>query len=152
MTCSFCACIFVLNLSCRAYFERLNHIDQCKLLRYIGCLPCVATGTASVEYTEEGRIEKINCLHCDSDDVLQSATLVWNEKQSTEVFLTLQKLLKSGKLEAQDQVRVWTMITIRKLLRHSVDNDYLDLSTSMFGQWCLQCICSSLRELRLAAG
>ncbi len=43
-------------------------------------------------------------------------------------------------------------IAWRRLVLHSVDAEFLDLETSTAGQWCLQSLKSSVRELRVAAG
>lgn len=44
------------------------------------------------------------------------------------------------------------MKTLRKLILHCGDSDYLKLDTSDPGQWCIQSLHSSVRELRVAAG
>ena len=48
--------------------------------------------------------------------------------------------------------RVAAMLALKRLLSHTSNIDYLDLATSPFGQWCLQVLHSSVRELRVAAG
>lgn len=44
------------------------------------------------------------------------------------------------------------MIALRRVVLHSRDPKMLDLEKSILGQWCLQALQSSLRELRIAAG
>lgn len=44
------------------------------------------------------------------------------------------------------------MIALRRLIQHCTDEGTLDLEQSALGQWCLQALQSSLRELRIAAG
>ena len=44
------------------------------------------------------------------------------------------------------------MIALRRLIWHSDDPELWDLERSLLGQWCLQSLQSSLRELRIAAG
>lgn len=44
------------------------------------------------------------------------------------------------------------MIALRRIIMHSRDPEILDLERSALGQWCLQALQSSLRELRIAAG
>lgn len=48
--------------------------------------------------------------------------------------------------------RVVAMVALRRIILHSRDADVLDLEKSALGQWCLQSLQSSLRELRIAAG
>lgn len=44
------------------------------------------------------------------------------------------------------------MIALRRLVAHCEDTSFLDIETSNPGQWCLQSLNSSVRELRVAAG
>lgn len=44
------------------------------------------------------------------------------------------------------------MVALRRVSAHSNEPSLIDLETSAAGQWCLQSLNSSLRELRIAAG
>lgn len=44
------------------------------------------------------------------------------------------------------------MVALRRVILHARDAEVLDLEKSVLGQWCLQALQSSLRELRIAAG
>lgn len=44
------------------------------------------------------------------------------------------------------------MVAIRRVIFHARDAEVLDLEKSALGQWCLQSLQSSVRELRIAAG
>lgn len=44
------------------------------------------------------------------------------------------------------------MLGLRRVILHCEDPTYLNLETSTLGQWCLQSLNSSIRELRIAAG
>lgn len=44
------------------------------------------------------------------------------------------------------------MVALRRVISHSKDSKVLDLEKSILGQWCLQALQSSLRELRITAG
>lgn len=48
--------------------------------------------------------------------------------------------------------RVVAMVALRRIILHCRDPDMLDLEKSVLGQWCLQALQSSLRELRIASG
>jgi serine/threonine-protein kinase ATR len=50
------------------------------------------------------------------------------------------------------QLRITAMVALRRVISHAEDSHFLDLETSAPGQWCLQSLNSSLRELRIAAG
>ena len=60
-----------------------------------------------------------------------------------EVLPQLQRLAHS---------RVAAMRAVQRLLAHTNNPDHLDMRSSVLGQWCLQAICSSLRDLRISAG
>ena len=44
------------------------------------------------------------------------------------------------------------MMALGRVLSHTNEEQHLSLATSTFGQWCLQALQSSMRELRIAAG
>ena len=48
--------------------------------------------------------------------------------------------------------RITAMIILRRMARHWRNAELLDLEKSEAGQWCLQSLRSSVRELRIAAG
>lgn len=62
------------------------------------------------------------------------------------------KLINSKSFLESRRPRVIAMIALRRLVVHSRDAEMLDLEKSALGQWCLQALQSSLRELRIAAG
>ena len=44
------------------------------------------------------------------------------------------------------------MVASKRLLTHTANTDYHDLAQSIYGQWCLQALRASARDLRIAAG
>ncbi len=50
------------------------------------------------------------------------------------------------------RLRVVAMVALRRIVRHSQSEDFWDLEKSGPGQWCIQSLHSSIRELRIAAG
>ncbi|KAH8711053.1 Protein kinase rad3 [Beauveria bassiana] len=58
---------------------------------------------------------------------------------------------RSNFLESR-RPRVAAMLALRRVLLHCEDATALNLETSALGQWCLQSLNSSIRELRIAAG
>ncbi len=48
--------------------------------------------------------------------------------------------------------RVFAMVALRRIARHSTHGEFWDLEKSGPGQWCIQSLHSSIRELRIAAG
>lgn len=70
-------------------------------------------------------------------------------KFSVNIFTSLLNL--PAFLESR-RPRVVAMIALRRIVLHTKDAEMLDLEKSALGQWCLQALQSSLRELRIAAG
>ncbi|KAJ4018241.1 serine/threonine-protein kinase M1 [Fusarium irregulare] len=62
------------------------------------------------------------------------------------------KLVRLPVLAESRRPRVAAMMALRKVILHCDDTELLNLETSGLGQWCLQSLNSSMRELRIAAG
>ena len=76
----------------------------------------------------------------------------WESAESEAVFSTITGLMKLPKSSKFRRPRVAAMLALKRLLSHTAKEELLDLTNSSFGQWCLQALHSSLRELRIAAG
>lgn len=62
------------------------------------------------------------------------------------------QIVQHPDLPESNIARIATMIGLRRIAVHSYDDAFLDLETPGAGQWCIQSLNSSLRELRIAAG
>lgn len=62
------------------------------------------------------------------------------------------KLVQSPSLAEVKRQRILAILTLRRLATHFREPTFLNLESSHLGQWCVQCIQSSVRELRIAAG
>ncbi|KAL9566383.1 hypothetical protein ACKAV7_009298 [Fusarium commune] len=71
-------------------------------------------------------------------------------KSRIEALFT--KLIRLPALAESRRPRVAAMLAIRRVILHCEDTELLNLETSGLGQWCLQSLNSSVRELRIAAG
>lgn len=74
------------------------------------------------------------------------------EGSTDEVQLMFSSIIHSETLSERRKVRVSMMLALRRLILHSNNVELLSLETSSIGQWCLQSLNSSVRELRIAAG
>ncbi|KAL9615276.1 MAG: hypothetical protein Q9167_000247 [Letrouitia subvulpina] len=72
--------------------------------------------------------------------------------ETDELFSVLSNLIKLPQTQRSRKPRVASMMASQRLLVHCSNNRYLDLTTSVSGQFCLQALRSSLRDLRVAAG
>lgn len=66
-----------------------------------------------------------------------------------DIFLNLTQF---GPFIDSKRPRIAAMIALRRLALHCSDAELLDLEKSSLGQWCLQSLNSSVRELRIASG
>lgn len=71
-------------------------------------------------------------------------------KSRVEALFT--KLIRLPSLAESRRPRVAAMMALRRVILHCDDAELLNLETSGLGQWCLQSLNSSVRELRIAAG
>lgn len=131
---------------------KLSVADQCKTLHHLGLIPCAASRTITAVIAKDGSIESINCSNCDSGNPIPNQRAGWTGDAEDEIFTTLQTLLETREFQHSVEPRVRAMLAVRKLVAHSSRSNYLDLAASFCGKWCLQSHCSTLRELRIAAG
>jgi serine/threonine-protein kinase ATR len=62
------------------------------------------------------------------------------------------KIIESQSFQRSRRPRVFGMVALRRLVKHNSDPSFFDFETSVPGQWCLDSLKSSVRELRIAAG
>ncbi|KFY81056.1 hypothetical protein V499_00169 [Pseudogymnoascus sp. VKM F-103] len=79
----------------------------------------------------------------------QSADMAKVEAQAVAI---LSALLKVGDFELSRKPRILAMVVVRKFALHFEGAQFMDLESSVLGQWCLTSLRSSVRELRIAAG
>ena len=134
-------------------FPRLAEEDQCSLYAAIGQVACASAHALSeTSIGERGRPIHYMCYICDTDVRDYSVSALWEGPGSEEAFSTIVNLIKLPKTQKLRRPRVAAMLALRRLLSHNVKGEHLDLTASAFGQWCLQALNSSIRELRIAAG
>ena len=134
-------------------FTRLSEEEQCSLYTAIGQLACASVQTLSeVSVAGRGRLGLNKCQICDTDIKDTSISTPWEGSGSAEAFSTIISLIKLPKTHKLRRPRVSAMLALKRLLSHTLKEEYLDLKTSAFGQWCIQALHSSTRDLRIAAG
>ncbi len=139
----------------RKGFATLSTTDRCKALKDIGFVACAAAGTLDGAVESIGSMESMSCSVCDSASAsAEQATSPseWDDRERKELVMTLRSILKNAEFQNSTQPRMWAMLSIGRLVRHSSYCDFLNLASSYLGRWCLHSLQSSLRELRLAAG
>jgi len=136
----------------RDCYAKLSEEDQCHAFNLIGLLACAGAGTLGNKHNPSVRAKTGICSFCDAGSEVWLDKSIWDGKPSEEIFLTTLKLLEGNHVQISARPRVAAMIALRRLIRHTENVSYLDLGSSYLGQWCLQSLRSSQRELRISAG
>lgn len=90
------------------------------------------------------------CSACDSDWNAELSQTATESKQFNDLRRTVVGVLPL--LQGSGKSRVAGMLTVRNLLMHDPDADLRRLGGSALGDFCLNSLRSSVRELRIAAG
>lgn len=137
----------------RACFAELDDDGRCKALEYLGWIPCAASGSMTVTRNHDGTIRDSKCSGCEGTQSLESGLDVERcNAISNEIIITFSQLVKSPAFLDSRRPRVLAMISLKRFTTHFTNHDFMDLELSTLGQWCLQSLRSSIRELRIAAG
>lgn len=89
-----------------------------------------------------------NCAVCDDQFCLVSkgSSSGAGSDELSQLFVDL-----IPHVQRAAKARLITMLALRRLVSHTPVLDYLDISNSALGKWCLQSLRSSSRELRICA-
>ena len=132
-------------------FSRLSEEEQCSLYTAIGQVACASTQAVPKTSTGKGgRPVHGKCCICDMETRYDSVSAPGSGLE--QAFSAIVNLIKLPKTQKLRRPRVAAMLASKRLLSHTANEEHLDLTTSTFGQWCLQALHSSMRELRIAAG
>ena len=117
----------------------------------IGLLACASAGT--LVYLNNGGkgLQGTKCQFCDGDALDLGSPALWEGSEADEALSTITKLIKLPNTQKFRRPRVSAMLAYKRLLSHTANVDNLDLTSSALGQWCLQSLHSSIRDLRIAA-
>lgn len=92
------------------------------------------------------------CALCDSDVTASQILRFTSNASENEVEQIFSELVHLSSFLESRRPRVAAMIALRRVISHCSNVDVLNLETSPLGQWCLQGLSSSVRELRIASG
>lgn len=136
----------------RDCFAELSEADRRTAFEYLGMIPCAANGSLTVTRDNEGKIVSWQCFVCDGTPSPSSIKLDEAKCQSAcvDAVATFVKVKESPAFTGRS--RVLAMVTLRRFTTHFYNSDFVNLMTSSLGQWCVQSLNSSSRELRIAAG
>lgn len=116
-------------------------------------IACASAGTlAGAGSQRKDSLPRVRCSSCDDDSRCNVSAAKTEHSELLEVTQTVLNLIKLSRTQKYRRPHVAAMLAIKRLLSHTTNADHLDLGQSPFGQWCLQALHSSVRELRIAAG
>ncbi|KXH46337.1 phosphatidylinositol 3 [Colletotrichum simmondsii] len=134
-------------------YNDLSENNQCRAIDLVARICCavdlatVVDGGASI-----GNRNNMGCTFCD-DKYRGSRSLdvtTATEKREAQSIFT--KLIHLPNFKESKRPRIVAMISARRIINHADIAELIDLETSPLGQWCLQSLHSSIRELRIASG
>ena len=132
-------------------FPALSEDDQISVLSAIGQLSCAGAKTLS-GISDSGQLLNHACSVCDAKIGSTRPVSLSEDPGIDELFTAIENLFKLIQKPKWRGPRIAVMLALRRLLSHSTSFVQFDLSKSLLGQWCLQSMRSSLRDLRIAAG
>ncbi|KAI9373995.1 hypothetical protein BJX61DRAFT_532757 [Aspergillus egyptiacus] len=129
-------------------FFTLPEQEKCEFLSDLARLPC-AMAKSVIMTAESFSRSKEHCHICDAErhdgSKLDGQNNVIDEVGQILTFI-LPRISRSSTL------RVTAMITLTRFLMHTPSSTHLQLSNSVFGDFLLSSLRSSVRELRVVAG
>lgn len=123
------------------------------MITYLSILPCAIYGTLVINTGQPLEAQKATCSVCDAPTDMGKAVAL-NDSMTNlmnEAIMVFEKLTRSPHFISSRRTRVIAMFALRKFAQHFDSPAFLDLNTSLLGQWCMRSLNSTLRELRIAA-
>ncbi|KAB8231016.1 protein kinase MEC1 [Aspergillus alliaceus] len=127
-------------------FASLDEQAKCEFLSTLGKIPCAMAG----------RLERMDsiapngtllCHVCDYENGAGSSIECPEIDKLCEILaFVIPRLTRTSSL------RINAMITLKRTLLHTTNSTYSQLASSVFGEFCLHSLRSSIRELRIVTG
>ncbi|KAJ4386405.1 serine/threonine-protein kinase M1 [Gnomoniopsis smithogilvyi] len=131
------------------WFPDANDIKRCSFIELLTRLSCACDDTLILTRAGSGVIQ---CSFCSRQESSEPRPICRDTVTQSLVSIVFTKLVTLASFRESQRSRVVAMIALRRVILHSEDPELFDLEKSVLGQWCLQSLQSSVRELRIAAG
>ncbi|TQB68311.1 serine/threonine-protein kinase M1 [Monascus purpureus] len=131
-------------------FAGLSEEDKCKILETLGRISCAIAGGLSRRPSGITTDAEMLCNVCDNEDYENNAPS--NMQRSSYDSLREALTVILSQLTRASSPRVAAMVALRRLLMHDSTSNQMQLASSVFGEFCLNSLRSSIRELRLVTG
>ncbi|KAL4915148.1 hypothetical protein BDW62DRAFT_203876 [Aspergillus aurantiobrunneus] len=137
-----------LKLAIFKYFPGLTEQEKLIFLDYLGRLPCAIAGTLTMAIQGD-TLGKQFCHTCDEEHHNHTKSN-GQANECDELCLILEFIV--SKIPRPSTIRVAAMVTLKRILMHTSGFMHLQLSNSIFGDFLLSSLRSSVRDLRVVAG
>ncbi|KAL5332264.1 hypothetical protein BJX70DRAFT_393110 [Aspergillus crustosus] len=129
-------------------FFALSEREKCESLDMLGLLPCALAGALKMTTRDGSRGNQL-CHTC--DEQATNGTKSGAQTHDGDEFCQILASIVP-KISRSATLRVTTMATLKRVLMHTSSPMHLQLSSSVFGDFLLSSLRSSVRELRVVAG
>ncbi|CAJ0548046.1 Ff.00g048000.m01.CDS01 [Fusarium sp. VM40] len=133
-------------------FPVIDELHQCLALDLLSRISCLADSEDRPSDKESATTAEARCSICEMNASPTRSTSHEAVLLKSRVEALFTKLIRLPSLAESRRPRVAAMMALRRVILHCDDAELLNLETSGLGQWCLQSLNSSVRELRIAAG
>ncbi|KAF5605879.1 uvsb pi-3 kinase [Fusarium pseudocircinatum] len=133
-------------------FPKTDISRQCLMLDLLSRISCAADGGNETMNDAKAAVTETVCSICEHNAPPVRSNLQGAIVHKSRIEALFTKLIRLPALAESRRPRVAAMLAIRRVILHCEDTELLNLETSGIGQWCLQSLNSSVRELRVAAG
>ncbi|KAF5600040.1 UVSB PI-3 kinase [Fusarium pseudoanthophilum] len=133
-------------------FPKADISRQCLMLDLLSRISCASDGGNETMKDAKAAVTETACSICEHNAPPVRSNLHGAIVHKSRVEALFTKLIRLPALAESRRPRVAAMLAIRRVILHCEDTELLNLETSGIGQWCLQSLNSSVRELRVAAG
>lgn len=128
-----------LNQTASVNFRRLSEDNQCAVLELIGITACQLASNSLDPH----------CPHCDDVIGMRNTSTLSVSRSCGELLKTLLVLIQS--ISRPSRARIIAMTSLRAVIAHTELAENLKLGNTPAGDWCLQSLKSSSRDLRIVA-
>jgi serine/threonine-protein kinase ATR len=126
-------------------FRKLSEADQGIVLELLGMTACTDSHSKLLKGSSPNSPD--TCPNCDLDSPgVDGARKVSSNLELPRTLVALLPLIQKS-----FQARTIGLLSLRRLLMHTESVEFLGIAHSALGEWCLQSLRSSSRDVRLAA-
>ncbi|OHE96626.1 phosphatidylinositol 3 [Colletotrichum orchidophilum] len=134
-------------------YPELSEDDQCRAIDLVSRICCIVDMAATVDGDASiSGTKSLRCVFCDQKSRGSQRLNVTTAEEKREAQSIFTKLIHIHCFKESRRPRIVAMISARRIINHADVTELIDLETSPLGQWCLQSLHSSIRELRIASG